>query len=58
MKKFYNQPTCFVVALGTMHMMAESLPIVDSIDDIIDDEGDILTKENKLTDVNLWSNEW
>lgn len=56
MKKFYNQPTCFVVALGTMHMMAESLPIVDSIDDIIDDEGDILTKENK--DVNLWDEEW
>lgn len=39
-------------------MMAKSLPIVDSSDDIIDDEGDILTKENKLTDVNLWSNEW
>ncbi|MBO7118985.1 MAG: hypothetical protein J6W03_01540 [Bacteroidaceae bacterium] len=55
MKKFYNQPTCFVVALGTMHMMAESLPVGGS-DDTIDDENDILTKENKS--VNAWDEEW
>ena len=58
MKKTYIIPEALTVELGTLQMMAESLPIVDSSDDIIDDEGDILTKENKLTDVNLWSNEW
>ena len=53
MKKIYNQPVCLVVALGTIHMMAESLPVVD---DPITDPNDILTKEIK--DVNVWDKEW
>ena len=56
MKKIYNQPACVVVVLGTVQMMAESLPIGSGDGSTIDDEGDILTKENK--DVNLWDNEW
>ncbi len=56
MKKTYIIPEVLTVELGTLQMMAESLPIGGSSDDIIDDDGDILTKENK--DVNLWDEEW
>ena len=55
MKRIYLSPTSLTVKLSTCHMMAESLPVGGS-DDTIDDENDILTKENK--DVNLWNNEW
>ena len=55
MKKFYNQPTCLVVALGTVSMMAESLPVDNTP---IESPDEILTKENRVTDVNVWSNEW
>ena len=56
MKKTYNQPTCFVVALGTMQMMAESLTVNSNSGTTINDASQILTKENR--DVNLWDNEW
>ena len=59
MKKTYNQPECFVVMLGTCHMMAESLTINTNSNDpanTISESNQILTKENK--DVNLWDEEW
>ena len=55
-KKIYNQPTCLVVALGTCHMMAESLTINST--NTISSSGDILVKEQTTTDVNLWDEEW
>ena len=55
MKKIYNQPACLIVELGTMQMIADSLPIGDNSQTITGQE-QILTKENK--DVNLWDNEW
>ena len=57
-KKIYNQPTCFVVQLGTMHMMAESLFVDRSGTNKITDSEEILVKESNTTDVNLWDNEW
>jgi hypothetical protein len=57
MKKIYNQPVCLVVKLGTIHMMAESLPIGGG-GSTIDDPNDILVKANTSTDVNLWDKEW
>ena len=57
MKKTYNQPTCLVVALGTVHMMAESLTI-DSSGPSINSANDILVKEQNTRDVNLWDSEW
>jgi len=57
MKKLYNQPACLVVALGTMHMMAESLIISEGGDGkTIENSNEVLTKE--ITDVNIWDNEW
>ena len=60
MKKIYNQPACIVVALGTIHMMAESLTINNtSGGPTIGRSSSILTKEeNTTTDVNLWDEEW
>lgn len=55
MKKTYNQPESIIVELGTLQMMAESLPIGGG-DEEIDNPGQILTKENK--DVNIWNEEW
>ena len=58
MKKIYNQPTCLVVALGTCHMMAESLNINQG-GATISSSNDILVKEqNTTSDVNLWDEEW
>ena len=57
MKKTYNQPTCLVVALGTCHMMAESLTI-NSGGASISNSSDILVKEQNTRDVNLWDSEW
>ena len=56
MKKIYNQPACLVVALGTVHMMAQSLP-VDGTQKITN-SNQILVKENEVTDVNVWDKEW
>lgn len=53
MKKAYIIPEALTVQLGTVRMMAESLPFGD---DVIDEEDDILTKEIK--DVNVWDEEW
>ena len=61
MKKIYNQPTCLVVvALGTCHMMAESLGIKSATydpadtDTYVNNSDQILTKESN----SLWDNEW
>jgi len=46
-----------VVALGTMHILAESLPIGNGGGGgNIESPEEILTKENK--DVNVWDKEW
>lgn len=57
MKKTYNQPTCIVVALDTCHMMAESLEIKSGGASIMY-SSDILVKEQDVSDVNLWDEEW
>ena len=57
MKKIYNKPTCLtIIQLGTIHMMAESLPIGGG--STIDDPNDILVKGSTTTDINLWDKEW
>lgn len=59
-KKIYNQPTCLIVALGTCHMMAESLTVnsttynPNDANTYIGSSDQILTKENK----NVWDEEW
>ena len=53
MKKMYISPEALTVVLSTCKMMAESLPVGGGT---IDDQDDILTKENK--DVNIWDKEW
>lgn len=54
MKKTYIMPEALIVELGTLQMMAESLPVGGG--STIDDPDDILTKENK--NVNVWDEEW
>ena len=51
----YYQPASLVVELGTLQMLAESLPVGGG-GSTIEDPDDILTKENK--DVNVWDEEW
>ena len=58
MKKIYNAPALLVVNLRTVHMMAESLVIDNSGTNTINSANDILTKEQNMTDVNIWDNEW
>ena len=58
MKKIYNQPTCLVVVLGTMHMMAESLTINDGGATIQSSDAILVKEQNTPSDVNLWDNEW
>lgn len=56
MKKTYISPEILTVQLGTMHMMAESLPVGSNQ---ITNSDDILTKENSsISDKNLWDSEW
>ena len=55
MKKAYIIPASLTVALGTVHMMAESLPVGGGT---IDDPDDILTKEEKNGGKNVWDEEW
>jgi len=45
------------VQLGTVQMMAESLEIKRG-GATIDNSNDILVKENNVSDVNVWDNEW
>ena len=56
MKKTYNQPECLVVALGTCHMMAESLPF--GTNEITRSEDILVKEQNTPSDVNLWDEEW
>ena len=56
-KKIYNQPTCLTIQLGTIHMMAESLPVGGG-SGTIDDPNDILVKASTTTDIDLWDKEW
>lgn len=58
MKKIYNSPALLVVNLRTVHMMAESFVINSDPSNAITDGSDILTKEQNMTDVNIWDNEW
>ena len=57
-KKTYIQPVCLVVALGTMHIIAASLGISQDGAKSITSSGQILVKENNVSDVNLWDKEW
>ena len=54
----YIKPALLVVNLRTVHMMAESLVIDNSGTNTITSANDILTKEQNMTDVNIWDNEW
>jgi len=56
MKKTYISPEMLTVQLGTVHILAESLPMGD---ETITNQEDILVKEdNSVRDVNLWDEEW
>ena len=55
MKKTYITPEALTVVLGTVQMMAQSVPVGD---DEITDSGDILTKEDKTAGKNIWDEEW
>ena len=57
MKKTYVSPELLIMQLGTIHMMAESLPI-DGGGSTIDDPNDILVKASTTTNTNLWDKEW
>jgi len=56
MKKIYISPETLTVQLGTMHILAESLVVDQTGDNTIEDQSEILTKENR--DVNVWDKEW
>ena len=56
-KKTYISPVMLTVQLGTVHMMAESFAINRS-GATIENSNEILVKENTVSDVNLWDNEW
>ena len=57
-KKTYISPEMLTVQLGTVHMMAESLVIDRSGTNTISSQSEILVKENNVSDVNVWDNEW
>ena len=56
MKKTYMTPELLTIQLGTIHMMAESLPIGGG--STIEDPDDILVKGSTTTDINVWDKEW
>ncbi len=56
MKKTYITPSALTVVLGTVNMMAQSVPVVG--DQEITSPGDILTKEEKTSGKNIWDEEW
>ena len=57
MKKTYITPELLTIQLGTIHMMAESLPIGGG-SGTIEDPNDILVKASTTTDINVWDKEW
>ena len=57
MKKTYISPELQTIQLGTIHMMAESLP-VGSGSGTIENPNEILVKGSTTTDINLWDREW
>jgi len=57
MKKTYITPELLTIQLGTIHMMAESLPIGGG-GSTIEDPNDILVKASTTTDINVWDKEW
>ena len=59
MKKTYISPELQTIQLGTIHMMAESLPIGGGgSGSTIEDPDDILVKASTTTDINVWDKEW
>ena len=59
MKKTYMTPELLTIQLGTIHMMAESLPIGGGgSGSTIEDPDDILVKASTTTDINVWDKEW
>ena len=59
MKKTYITPELLTIQLGTIHMMAESLPIGGGGGgSTIEDPNDILVKASTTTDINVWDKEW
>ena len=57
MKKTYISPELLTIQIGTIHMMAESLPIGGGGSTITEPD-DILVKGSTTTDINLWDKEW
>ena len=55
MKKTYLMPAMLTVTIHPTGMIAESFTI-DNTTEI--DGKDILVKDIKTTDINLWDNEW
>ena len=52
-------PELLTIQLGTIHMMAESLPIGGGGGgSTIEDPDDILVKASTTTDINVWDKEW
>ncbi|MBQ6192007.1 MAG: hypothetical protein IJK51_06900 [Bacteroidaceae bacterium] len=59
MKKTYIIPESLTIQLVAMQMMAQSLTVYsDSDAPVIDDQSQILTKENNSTDKGVWDEEW
>lgn len=57
MKHTYIKPEMLTVQLGTCKMMAESIAIYKSGSSITN-SNEILVKEQNVSDVNVWDNEW
>jgi len=58
MKRTYNQPACLVVQLGTLHILAESLPVGSGGGTITNPEEILVKEDNSVRDVNVWDEEW
>ena len=58
MKKTYISPEIVVVRLGMARPLATStFGVSSSSTDALNSE-DILVKENNITDINIWDDEW
>ena len=55
MKKIYMIPTVEVMKIAPATLIAESLP---KGDDVVDDPDDILVKEQRQGDYNVWDDDW
>ena len=56
MKNTYISPEIVVVRLGMTRPLATSTLGISSTEEL--NSGDILVKENNITDINIWDEEW